>query len=141
MSIADRFKNMLRWLSILPPLPPSKNVLIIGFDASGKTTLINALANGRPIRSEMPTIGFQTETLELLGTKFTTICMPCTGSDKTFVLSRHFSDVADALIWVCPKNHGDCFKNGQHRIEYILKHLKTEDVPLLILCHESMREC
>lgn len=138
MSVTERFRDILRWLHVLGP---RKNILIIGFDASGKTSLINALANGRPFRTETPTIGMKIEVMETSEIRFTTICMPCTNSDKTFVLTRYFAKLADAVIWVCPKNHLECLEGGKHRVNFILDNLPVRNTPVLILCNETEGRC
>merc|ERR1719323_1523103 len=72
-------------------------ILMVGLDASGKTTILYKLHLGEVINS-VPTIGFNVETVEYKNITFT--LWDVGGQDKIRPLWRHYYKGTDAIIFV-----------------------------------------
>lgn len=115
---------------------PSRNVkmLLLGLDASGKTTILYKLKLGDLITS-IPTIGFNVETVEYKNLKFT--MWDVGGQDKLRPLWRHYFEGSDGIVFVVDSNDRD--RIGIARDE-LHKLLSSEDIgksPLLVFANKQ----
>ena len=85
----------------------SAEVLMIGLDASGKTTLLYKFKIGEVINT-VPTIGFNCE--EVVYKNLRMSVMDIGGQDKLRPLWRHYYSGTNAIIYVIDSNDPDRFE-------------------------------
>ena len=100
-------------------------ILMVGLDAAGKTTILYQLKMGEIVKT-IPTIGFNVETLDYQGLKFTV--WDVGGQDKIRALWKHYYQNTDGLIFVVDSNDRD-------RIEDVAEELKK------MLAEEELKDC
>jgi small GTP-binding protein len=83
--------------------------VILGLDACGKTTILYKLKLGEVVCT-IPTIGFNVETVEYKGVKFT--MWDVGGGDKIRALWRHYMDNTGLFIAVIDGNDRDRFEDA-----------------------------
>merc|ERR1712078_793895 len=79
-------------------------ILMVGLDASGKTTILYKLKLGEVVTT-IPTIGFNVETVEYKNISFTV--WDVGGQDKIRPLWRHYFQNTQGLIFVVDSNDRD----------------------------------
>lgn len=85
------------WFTKLFTFTSEKKLLMVGLDASGKTTILYKLKLGENITS-IPTIGFNVE--EVSYKNFKMSIWDIGGQDKIRQLWKHYYENTDGLIFV-----------------------------------------
>lgn len=85
---------------------PECRCLEIGLDASGKTTILYKLKLGEVVTT-IPTIGFNVETVDIVGLKLTV--WDVGGCDKIRPLWRHYYQNTQVLIFIVDLNDDERF--------------------------------
>jgi small GTP-binding protein len=109
-------------------------VLMLGFDAAGKTTIIYKLINNEKLET-IPTLGFNVETVNYKSVSFTIwdIC----GQEKTRPLWRHYFSDTQALIYVVDSNDKERIEENHDQLHKILKDENLEDCKVLVLANKQ----
>lgn len=128
------------------------NVVIVGLDNAGKSTIINAIKMGKESTADReevaPTVGFRVETLSRSSLNITVFDM--SGQDKYRNLwEKHFSQV-HGVIFVVDSSDRMRMCVARDELEMILENttMKDSDIPMLFLAnkmdapdHVSAAEC
>eukprot|EP01064_Diplonema_japonicum_P003447 TRINITY_DN1221_c1_g1_i5.p1 TRINITY_DN1221_c1_g1~~TRINITY_DN1221_c1_g1_i5.p1 ORF type:complete len:184 (+),score=64.26 TRINITY_DN1221_c1_g1_i5:1070-1621(+) len=115
---------------------PSQNVklLMVGLDASGKTTILYKLKLGDLVTS-IPTIGFNVETVEYKNLKFT--MWDIGGQDKLRPLWRHYFSGSDGIIFVIDSNDKDRIKIAADELRKLTSDEDLNDAHLLVFANKQ----
>eukprot|EP01129_Flabellula_baltica_P011498 TRINITY_DN5048_c0_g1_i1.p1 TRINITY_DN5048_c0_g1~~TRINITY_DN5048_c0_g1_i1.p1 ORF type:complete len:501 (+),score=95.10 TRINITY_DN5048_c0_g1_i1:101-1603(+) len=112
-----------------------KRVLILGLDASGKTTILYRLKLAETV-STIPTIGFNVESVTHNNINFT--MWDVGGSQNIRVLWRHYYDNTHGIIWVVDAHDRDRLNQS---VEYFKETLRSDDldpqIPVLIFINKQ----
>ena len=118
------------------------NILMLGLDAAGKTTILYKLKLGQVVTT-IPTIGWNVETLEYKNS-ITFICWDSGGRGKIRPLYRHYYKQTNALIWVVDSNDKERIDdtNGydntvKEELFETINEEELKDVPLLIFANKQ----
>ena len=109
-------------------------LLMVGLDASGKTTVLYKLKLGDLITS-IPTIGFNVETVEYKNLKFT--MWDVGGQDKLRRLWRHYFDNNDAIIFVVDSNDRDRVSIAKDELQKLTSEDALRDATLLVFANKQ----
>ena len=110
------------------------NILIIGFDESGKTSIFNRFKYFNENENTNRTIFFNLECILYKGCNFT---LRDLGGEKARILWRHYFQSANAIIFVIDSTDND---NIEDAIEEFRKLLTEEDLkgcPFLIMANRQ----
>eukprot|EP00475_Leptophrys_vorax_P029244 TRINITY_DN4272_c0_g1_i2.p1 TRINITY_DN4272_c0_g1~~TRINITY_DN4272_c0_g1_i2.p1 ORF type:complete len:202 (-),score=44.37 TRINITY_DN4272_c0_g1_i2:1300-1905(-) len=117
---------------------PEIPLLMVGLDAAGKTTILYRLKLGE-VRTTVPTIGFNVDTVEYKNLKFTV--WDVGGQDKLRPMWRHYYADTKGLIFVVDSADVDRIDTGPDNARQELLKMLEEDaldgVPLLILANKQ----
>eukprot|EP00754_Rhynchopus_humris_P026013 Rhum_TRINITY_DN14984_c0_g1::Rhum_TRINITY_DN14984_c0_g1_i6::g.130621::m.130621 len=109
-------------------------LLMVGLDASGKTTVLYKLKLGDLITS-IPTIGFNVETVEYKNLKFT--MWDVGGQDKLRPLWRHYFEHNDAIIFVVDSNDRDRVSVARDELQKLTSEDALRDATLLVFANKQ----
>ena len=109
-------------------------LLMVGLDASGKTTVLYKLKLGDLITS-IPTIGFNVETVEYKNLKFT--MWDVGGQDKLRPLWRHYFEHNDAIIFVVDSNDRDRVSIAKDELQKLTSEDALRDATLLVFANKQ----
>ena len=109
-------------------------LLMVGLDASGKTTVLYKLKLGDLITS-IPTIGFNVETVEYKNLKFT--MWDVGGQDKLRPLWRHYFEHNDAIIFVVDSNDRDRVSIARDELQKLTSEDALRDATLLVFANKQ----
>ena len=116
------------------------NILVIGLDNAGKTTILNNLCpSSSPI---VPTIGFQVKSFTKNHISFTAIDM--SGQGKYRDLWSHYYNDSDALIFVIDSSDRLRCAVAREELELLLNHptIVSKHAPILFLANKNdLDEC
>jgi len=115
----------------------SKNearVLMVGLDASGRTTILYKLKLGEVVTT-IPTIGFNVETVQYKNTEFTV--WDVGGCDKIRPLWRHYFQNTQALVFVFACNDGERGAEAAEELHKMLKDDELRDSVLLVFANKQ----
>uniref|UniRef100_A0A8C6UW11 ADP-ribosylation factor-like protein 6 n=1 Tax=Neogobius melanostomus TaxID=47308 RepID=A0A8C6UW11_9GOBI len=109
-------------------------VLIIGLDSSGKTTLLTHLLTGQPMATS-PTIGFNVGTLDL--DKKHSLTLWDVGGQKALRNNwKYYLDEVQALVFVVDSTDKERLPEAAKALKHILTD-KVEGVPLMVLANKK----
>lgn len=108
---------------------PEYRLLIIGLDASGKTSILYRLKMGENIQT-IPTIGFNVETVSYKNASFT--MWDVGGCDKIRPLIRHYLQNTQGLICVVDSNDSQRLNELNEHLWHMLLEDEVRDAPLLV---------
>lgn len=109
-------------------------LLILGLDASGKTTLLNRLKSNEGCVT-IPTIGFNTETISYGRLSFTLFDI---GGQKTFRnMWHHYFENCNGIVFVIDSNDSRRFQTVKEEIWKLLKHPMLNDIPFLFFANKQ----
>jgi len=115
-----------------------KRVLLIGLDASGKTSILYHMKMGH-LTTTLPTIGFNVETLEFKSISFT--CWDVGGGGKIKPLWRHYYQNTQAVIWVVDSSDRDRIRGAgytaREELHELLHEHELADAVVLILANKQ----
>ncbi len=109
-------------------------ILLIGLDAAGKTTIVNRLKLAST-KETVPTIGFSVETITYKNVKFA--MWDIGGQERLRQLWKHYYDGANAIIWVLDSNDRDRIDIAKSELERVLKEPMLAGASLLVLCNKQ----
>jgi len=109
-------------------------ILMVGLDASGKTTILYKLKIGELVTT-IPTIGFNVEQVEYKNLTFT--IWDIGGQDKIRPLWRHYFQHNDAIIFVVDSNDHERVGEAKKEIQKMLKEEELRNSTLLIFANKQ----
>ena len=111
-------------------------VIILGLDAAGKTTILYKLfSKCSEIKTTIPTIGFNVETVEINSSEF--ICWDVGGCDKIRPLWKCFTTGANAFIFVVDCHDKDRIESIKYEMQIFLNCEDTSPLPLLLFANKQ----
>merc|ERR1712154_221065 len=109
-------------------------ILMVGLDASGKTTILYKLKLGEVITT-IPTIGFNVETVEYKNLNFTV--WDVGGQDKIRKLWRHYYQGTNGLIYVVDSSDRDRVEDAKEELTKMLNEDEMRDAALLVFANKQ----
>ena len=113
------------------------NLLVVGLDNSGKTSIINFLKSAdSKISSVSPTVGFSVENFSAKSLNFTAFDM--SGQSRYRNLWEHYYRQTDAIIFVIDSSDKMRLVVCKEEFESMLNHadIKNRNIPILILANK-----
>ncbi|CAF0758183.1 unnamed protein product [Brachionus calyciflorus] len=123
--------NSYFWLNNKPK--PVK-VLIGGFDAAGKTTILYCMKSITPI-IPIPTIGFNVETFKYKN--FELIAWDVGGRDKGRALIRHYFPHTEIFIYVIDSNDHERMAESGNELLRMLNENDLKDCMILVIANKQ----
>ncbi|KAM9836104.1 ADP-ribosylation factor-like protein 11 [Aulostomus maculatus] len=115
----------------------SPQVILMGLDASGKSTLLARLLTGQ-VMDTSPTIGFNVGTLDL--TKKTSLTIWDVGGQMSMRPNwRFYLDDCKALVFVVDSSNPSRLPEAQKALRKVLSNEKLQGVPLMVLANKKDR--
>lgn len=113
----------------------SKQILLVGLDSAGKTTLLYRLKLRENIDT-MPTIGFNVEETEpVKGLKLT--IWDVGGQAKMRQIWENYARNIQGIIWMIDSNDSSRFAESKEELKNLLKIPACNSVPILILANKQ----
>jgi small GTP-binding protein len=109
-------------------------ILILGLDASGKTTLLNRLKNNDGCVT-IPTIGFNTEKIKY--GRLTFSLFDIGGQTNFRKLWHHYFENCNAVVFVIDSNDTDRFHVVKEEVWNLLNHPLLSDIPFLFFANKQ----
>ncbi|XP_043711903.1 ADP-ribosylation factor 1-like [Telopea speciosissima] len=109
-------------------------ILMVGLDASGKTTILYKLKLGE-IVTTIPTIGFNVETVEYKNVSFTV--WDVGGQDKIRPLWRHYFQNSQGVIFVVDSNDRERISEARNELQRMLSEDELRDATLLVFANKQ----
>jgi len=110
------------------------NVVLLGLDNAGKTSLLYKLHLGELVHT-IPTIGFNVERVEYKNLNFT--IWDVGGQDKLRPLWKHYYRGAHALIYVIDSNDELRIEESKFELESMLKEHELKDIVVLVFANKQ----
>ena len=110
------------------------NLLMLGLDSAGKTTLLYKLKLDAIIQT-IPTIGFNVENVKYKSLNMT--IWDIGGQEKIRPLWRHYYNNVDGVIFIIDSNDSGRFNEVKKELHYLMNEDQLKDVKLLILCNKQ----
>lgn len=113
------------------------NVLVVGLDNSGKTSIINHLKpNDSKLQTIVPTVGFNVEKFSAKALNFTTFDM--SGQGKYRNLWEHYYKDVDAIIFVIDSSDRMRIVVSKEELISMITHqeLKNRNIPVLFFANK-----
>ncbi|CAL1388710.1 unnamed protein product [Linum trigynum] len=115
--------------------PKSKvRILMVGLDASGKTTILYKLKLGETVTTT-PTIGFNVETVEYKNVSFSV--WDVGGQQKIRPLWRHYFHNVQGLVFVVDSNDRERISEARNELHRILTDNELRDSALLVFANKQ----
>jgi len=111
-----------------------KRLLMVGLDASGKTTMLYAMQMGEVVTT-IPTIGFNVETVS--NPKLHATVWDVGGKDKIRSLWGHFYKGSEGLIFVVDSNDRDRIEQCRNELERMCAEDALRSLPLLVFANKQ----
>jgi len=109
-------------------------ILMVGLDASGKTSILYRLKLGKP-KKTIPTIGFNVETLEYKNIAFTV--WDVGGQEKLRALWRHYFQNTQAVIFVVDSSDRHRLQEAAEELHRLIKEDELQDALLLVFANKQ----
>ena len=109
-------------------------LLMLGIGGAGKTKILYQLKMGEPVNT-VPTIGFNVETLEHKGIKFTVWDLG--GGDKLRILWKNYYVGNDGLIYVVDANDKDTIDKSAEEFKKLMKEEELKDCVILVMANKQ----
>ena len=109
-------------------------ILMVGLDASGKTSILYRLKLGKP-KKTIPTIGFNVETLEYKNISFTV--WDVGGQEKLRALWRHYFQNTQAVIFVVDSSDRHRLQEAAEELHRLIKEDELQDALLLVFANKQ----
>ncbi len=122
------------WLAKLFAGTKEMQILMLGLDAAGKTTIVYKLKLGELITT-VPTIGFNTETVQYKGITFNILDIG--GQDKLRPLWRHYYHGTSGIIFVVDSADRDRIPIARDELQKLTQEDLLQDCALLILANKQ----
>ncbi|XP_075896100.1 ADP-ribosylation factor-like protein 6 isoform X3 [Nelusetta ayraudi] len=132
MGLLDK---LTRWLGLRKK---EVNVLCLGLDNSGKTTIINQLKppNSQPPQDIVPTIGFSIEKFKSSSLSFTVFDM--SGQGRYRNLWEHYYKESHAIIFVVDSSDKLRMVVAKEELDTLLNHddIRSKKIPMLFFANK-----
>ena len=118
-------------------LAGSKNLikmLMVGLDGAGKTTVLYKLKLGDTVKT-IPTIGFNVETVEFKGIKFT--IWDVNGQEHLRVLWKHYYKEVDGIVFVVDSADKDRIEEAADELNKMLNEEELKESIVLIMANKQ----
>mmetsp|Transcript_7801 Transcript_7801/g.20130 ORF Transcript_7801/g.20130 Transcript_7801/m.20130 type:complete len:219 (+) Transcript_7801:166-822(+) len=109
-------------------------ILMVGLDASGKTTILYRLKLGE-VTTTIPTIGFNVETVQYKNISFTV--WDVGGQDKIRPLWRHYYHGTNGLVFCIDSNDRERIEDARDELSKILDEEEMKDAVLLVFANKQ----
>ncbi|XP_048426830.1 ADP-ribosylation factor 2 isoform X2 [Pyrus x bretschneideri] len=109
-------------------------ILMVGLDASGKTTILYKLKLG-DIVNTIPTIGFNVETIEYKNITFT--IWDVGGQDKIRPLWRHYFQNTQGIVFVVDSIDRERISEARNELHRILSESELSNATLLVFANKQ----
>ncbi|OAY39190.1 ADP-ribosylation factor [Manihot esculenta] len=109
-------------------------ILMVGLDASGKTTILYKLKLGEMV-STVPTIGFNVETVDYKNISFSV--WDVGGQKKIRPLWKHYLKNIEGLIFVVDSNDRDRISEARNELHQILGDSELRDATILVFANKQ----
>lgn len=109
-------------------------ILMVGLDASGKTTILYKIKLGEVVRT-LPTIGFNVETVEYRNVSFAV--WDVGGQDKIRGLWKHYFQNTQGLIFVVDSVDRGRISEARTALHRILSENDLQDAALLVIANKQ----
>ncbi|CAE7264683.1 ARF3 [Symbiodinium sp. CCMP2456] len=116
-----------------------RQLLLVGLDASGKTTMLYSLKAGEVVTT-IPTIGFNVETLDVrhgMMNITSMVAWDVGGRDKIRPLWRHYYKEVDALVYMVDCNDRERVDEAKDQLFKLLIEDELADKPLLVFANKQ----
>ncbi|CAC5393738.1 ARF1_2 [Mytilus coruscus] len=111
------------------------NIVMLGLDASGKTTILYKIKLNETVKT-IPTVGFNVETVgPIKGINFTV--WDIGGQEKIRRLWQHYLKSADGLIYVVDSNDKDRLCKAREELYGILNNENMRSVPVVVIANKQ----
>ncbi|CAF0755798.1 unnamed protein product [Brachionus calyciflorus] len=114
------------------------NILVIGLDNSGKSTILNNLkTKDTKVATINPTVGFNQEKINFQSVNFNFFDM--SGQSRYRSLWEHYYKESNAIIFVIDSSDRMRFVVSNEELADVVNHaeIKNKDIPLLILANKK----
>ncbi|XP_057991165.1 ADP-ribosylation factor 2 [Hevea brasiliensis] len=109
-------------------------ILMVGLDASGKTTILYKLKLGEMV-STIPTIGFNVETVDYKNISFSV--WDAGGQEKIRPLWKHYFKNVEGLIFVVDSSDKERISEARNELHRILGDSELRDATLLVFANKQ----
>ncbi|KAG6652498.1 hypothetical protein CIPAW_05G010500 [Carya illinoinensis] len=109
-------------------------ILMLGLDASGKTTILYKLKLGH-IATTIPTIGFNVETIKYKNISFTV--WDVGGQDKIRPLWKHYFQNTRGLVFVVDSNDRERIPEARNELHRIIGENELRNALLLVFANKQ----
>ena len=109
-------------------------ILILGLDASGKTTIINRLKTGTNAVT-VPTIGFNTETIQYGNLTFR--AWDIGGQDSIRKLWHHYYPGTDGIVFIVDSSDKRRFHLAMMELHALMRNPLLQNIPFLIFANKQ----
>lgn len=114
--------------------PKPVQVLMLGLDAAGKTTVLYKLKLGDVVTT-IPTIGFNLETLEYKSLKFNV--WDIGGQHRVRALWKHYFQNTSGIIYVVDSNDTSRIGEAAEELQNLLQEDQLAKVPVLVFANKQ----
>ncbi|NXO82826.1 ARL14 protein, partial [Sitta europaea] len=111
------------------------NILMLGLDSAGKSTLLYKLRYKDAFLT-MPTIGFNVDMIDA-GKDFTLTFWDVGGQKKMRELWSNFLEGADGLMYVVDSSDKRRLEEARRELELLLKNESMRNVPVVVLANKQ----
>ncbi|CAK9300289.1 unnamed protein product [Gordionus sp. m RMFG-2023] len=109
-------------------------ILMLGLDASGKTTILYKLKLGQSVTT-IPTVGFNVETVKYKNVKFSV--WDVGGQDKIRPLWRHYYTGTQGLIFVIDSSDRDRIDEARQELHRIINDREMKEAIVLVYANKQ----
>ncbi|KAM9376872.1 ADP-ribosylation factor 4-like [Pholidichthys leucotaenia] len=109
-------------------------ILMVGLDASGKTTILYKFKLGEVVTT-IPTIGFNVETVEYQNISFTV--WDVGGQDRIRPLWRHYFQNTQGLIFVVDSNDRERIEEAKDELSKMLSEDELKEAVVLVFANKQ----
>ncbi|VDI66458.1 uncharacterized protein LOC143067960 [Mytilus galloprovincialis] len=111
------------------------NIVMLGLDASGKTTILYKIKLNETVKT-IPTVGFNVETVgPIKGISLTV--WDIGGQEKIRRLWQHYLNNTDGLIYVVDSNDKDRLCEAREELYGILNSTNMRNVPVVVIANKQ----
>ncbi|XP_054152709.1 uncharacterized protein LOC128951486 [Oppia nitens] len=114
--------------------PKKLNLLIVGLNGTGKTTILYRLKLNDMLTT-IPTIGFNVETVDYRNISFTV--WDVGGGDRIRPLLRHYYSTTNGIIFVVDSNDRDCIDEARDMLHEVVGDDQLENKSVLVLANKQ----
>lgn len=118
--------------SLLGPAAP-QDILMLGLDGAGKTTILNTLTGGA--KDTAPTIGFNLQCFTFQNVKLT--IWDVGGQDKIIPLWEEYHKNTNAVVFVIDSNDHERFPRAELELNKLFSSYRLRDATFLLLLNKS----